>query len=35
MPRRSFMNLNKQKEENGEQPFANPRNAGRFWTTRL
>ena len=27
MPRRSFMNLNKQKEENGEQPFANPRNA--------
>ncbi|MBG9585893.1 NAD-dependent DNA ligase LigA [Cytobacillus firmus] len=27
MPRRSFENLNKAKEENGEEPFANPRNA--------
>ncbi|MCG1739199.1 NAD-dependent DNA ligase LigA [Staphylococcus epidermidis] len=27
MPRRSFIHLNNEKEENGEQPFANPRNA--------
>ncbi|MGN7176960.1 DNA ligase (NAD(+)) LigA [Paenibacillus sp. FSL R5-0490] len=27
MPRRSFEKLNKAKEENGEEPFANPRNA--------
>ncbi|WP_026584849.1 NAD-dependent DNA ligase LigA [Bacillus sp. J33] len=27
MPRRSFEALNKAKEENGEEPFANPRNA--------
>ncbi|SQE71383.1 DNA ligase [Staphylococcus lugdunensis] len=27
MPRASFMSLNKQKEKNNEQPFANPRNA--------
>ncbi|MBS4175627.1 NAD-dependent DNA ligase LigA [Bacillus sp. FJAT-49736] len=27
MPKRSFENLNQQKEENGEEPFANPRNA--------
>lgn len=27
MPRRSFMALNEQKEQNGEQLFANPRNA--------
>ena len=27
MPRRSFIHLNNEKEQNGEQPFANPRNA--------
>ncbi|WP_445490027.1 NAD-dependent DNA ligase LigA [Niallia sp. 03133] len=27
MPKKSFMRLNKAKEENGEEPFANPRNA--------
>ncbi|MFI3133684.1 NAD-dependent DNA ligase LigA, partial [Staphylococcus warneri] len=27
MPRKSFMNLNEEKEKTGEQPFANPRNA--------
>ncbi|MCA1056155.1 NAD-dependent DNA ligase LigA [Rossellomorea aquimaris] len=27
MPKRSFESLNKAKEENGEEPFANPRNA--------
>ena len=27
MPRRSFIHLNNEKEENGEQPFAKPRNA--------
>ncbi|MCG1145873.1 NAD-dependent DNA ligase LigA [Staphylococcus epidermidis] len=27
MPRRSFIHLNNEKEENGEQPFTNPRNA--------
>ncbi|MFT8319610.1 MAG: NAD-dependent DNA ligase LigA [Bacillus sp. (in: firmicutes)] len=27
MPKKSFMALNKAKEENGEEPFANPRNA--------
>ena len=27
MPKRSFEKLNQQKEENGEEPFANPRNA--------
>lgn len=27
MPKRSFIKLNEQKEENGEEPFANPRNA--------
>lgn len=27
MPRCSFIHLNNEKEENGEQPFANPRNA--------
>ena len=27
MPKRSFARLNKVKEENGEEPFANPRNA--------
>lgn len=27
MPRRSFFHLNNEKEQNGEQPFANPRNA--------
>lgn len=27
MPRRSFIHLNNEKEKNGEQPFANPRNA--------
>ncbi|KQL51433.1 aromatic ring-opening dioxygenase LigA [Heyndrickxia shackletonii] len=27
MPKKSFENLNRQKEENGEEPFANPRNA--------
>lgn len=27
MPRRSFIYLNNEKEQNGEQPFANPRNA--------
>ena len=26
MPRRSFIHLNNEKEQNGEQPFANPRN---------
>ncbi len=27
MPKREFLRLNQQKEENGEKPFANPRNA--------
>lgn len=27
MPRRSFIHLNNEKEQNGEQPFANPQNA--------
>lgn len=27
MPERSFLNLNEDKEKNGEEPFANPRNA--------
>ena len=27
MPKKSFVALNKRKEENGEEPFANPRNA--------
>lgn len=27
MPKKSFLNLNAAKEENGEEPFANPRNA--------
>ena len=27
MPRSSFLSLNEQKEKNGEQLFANPRNA--------
>lgn len=27
MPQKSFLALNEQKEENGEEPFANPRNA--------
>lgn len=27
MPRRSFIHLNNEKEQNGEQPFVNPRNA--------
>ncbi|MEW9676301.1 NAD-dependent DNA ligase LigA [Lentibacillus sp. L22] len=27
MPHKSFLALNKQREENGEEPFANPRNA--------
>ena len=27
MPKASFARLNAQKEENGEEPFANPRNA--------
>ena len=27
MPKKSFEALNKLKEENGEEPFANPRNA--------
>ena len=27
MPKNSFVTLNQQKEENGEEPFANPRNA--------
>ena len=27
MPKKSFLSLNKAKEENGEEPFANPRNA--------
>lgn len=27
MPKKSFEKLNQQKEENGEEPFANPRNA--------
>lgn len=32
MPKKSFENLNRQKEENGEEPFANPRNAAdRFF----
>ena len=33
MPKRSFVKLNEEKEQNGEDVFANPRNAKRFNTS--
>ena len=34
MPKRSFVKLNEEKEQNGEDVFANPRNhGGRFNTS--